>query len=74
MQDIPVFNPASLQERSISDLLLAVLAICGVILGTVTGLAAHNLVRSWALIPAVHNVTNRPRILDTQLEPHGGPL
>jgi cytochrome c oxidase subunit II len=48
MQDIPVFNPASPEGKAISDLFLAVLVICGVILAVVTGLVAYNLVRSRA--------------------------
>jgi cytochrome c oxidase subunit 2 len=48
MQDIPVFNPTSPEARAISELFLAVLVICGVILAIVTGLVAYSLVRSRA--------------------------
>jgi cytochrome c oxidase subunit II len=46
MQNIPVFNPASPEGKAISDLFLAVLVICGVILAIVTGLVVYSLVRS----------------------------
>jgi len=45
MQAIPVFNPASPEGKAISDLFLAVLVICGVILAIVSGLVAYSLVR-----------------------------
>ena len=48
MQSIPVFNPASPEGKAISDLFLAVLIICGVILAVVSGLVAYSLVRSRA--------------------------
>lgn len=45
MQSIPVFNPTSPEARAISDLFVAVLVICGVILAVVTGLVGYSLVR-----------------------------
>jgi len=48
MQEIPVFNPASPEGKAISDLFLAVLVICGVILAMISGLVAYSLVRSRA--------------------------
>lgn len=45
MDSIPVFNPTSPEARAISDLFLAVLVICAVILAIVAGLVAYSLVR-----------------------------